>query len=46
LPVTDGLCQTVLQLPVGATVTSADAATIAGLIRAAQVHAEALGSHV
>jgi dTDP-4-amino-4,6-dideoxygalactose transaminase len=43
---TDGLCQTVLQLPVGATVTSADAATIADLIRAAQVHAGALGSHV
>jgi dTDP-4-amino-4,6-dideoxygalactose transaminase len=46
LPVTDGLCQTVLQLPVGAMVTSTDAASIAGLIRAAQVHAEALGSRV
>ena len=44
LPVTDGLCQTVLQLPVGSMVTSADAATIAGLIRDAHAHAEALGS--
>lgn len=46
LPVTDGLCQTVLQLPIGAMVTPADAATIAGLIRDAHVHAEALRSRV
>jgi dTDP-4-amino-4,6-dideoxygalactose transaminase len=46
LPVTDGLCQTVLQLPIGAMVTPADAATIAGLIRDAHVHAEVLRSRV
>jgi dTDP-4-amino-4,6-dideoxygalactose transaminase len=46
LPVTDGLCKTVLQLPVGAMVTPADAATIAGLIRDAHLHAEALRAHV
>ncbi len=46
LPVTDGLCRTVLQLPIGARLTPADAATIAGLIRAACVHAEALRSRV
>ena len=46
LPVTDGLCQTVLQLPIGARVTPADAATIAGLIRDSHVHAEALRPRV
>lgn len=46
LPVTDRLCQTVLQLPIGAMLTAADAATIAGIIRDAHVHAEALHSRV
>ena len=46
LPVTDGLCETVLQLPVGAMVTPADATTIAGLVRDAHVHAKALRSRV
>lgn len=46
LPVTDRLCQTVLQLPIGARLTPADAATIADLIRDAGVHAEALRSRV
>jgi dTDP-4-amino-4,6-dideoxygalactose transaminase len=44
LPVTDGLCQTVLQLPIGAMLTPADAKTIAGLIRNAHLHREALRS--
>jgi len=46
LPETDRLCQTVLQLPIGAMLTAADAATIAGIIRDAHVHAEALHSRV
>jgi len=36
----------VLQLPIGAMLTAADAATIAGIIRDAHVHAEALHSRV
>jgi dTDP-4-amino-4,6-dideoxygalactose transaminase len=46
LPVTDGVCQTVLQLPVGAMLTPRDAATIVGLICDAHVHAAALRSRV
>lgn len=46
LPVTDGLCRTVLQLPIGARLTSADAATISRVIRDAHVHAEVLRSCV
>ncbi len=46
LPATDMLCETVLQLPIGAMLTPADATTIAGLICDANLHAEALRCRV
>jgi dTDP-4-amino-4,6-dideoxygalactose transaminase len=44
LPVTDALCERVMQLPIGATLTAADAERIAGLVSDAHLHAEALRS--
>lgn len=46
LPMTDRLCRRVLQLPIGARLTTADATTIAGLVRDAHMHAEVLHSRV
>jgi dTDP-4-amino-4,6-dideoxygalactose transaminase len=42
LPVTDELCRTLLQLPVGALVTATDAEQIAGLVRNSHTHASGL----
>lgn len=46
LPVTDGLCERVMQLPIGATLTVADAERIGGLVSDVHVHAGALRSRV
>jgi dTDP-4-amino-4,6-dideoxygalactose transaminase len=45
LPVTDALCGTVLQLPIGALGTTEDAERIGGLIRDAHTHADGLVAH-
>lgn len=46
LPTTDALCDTVLQLPIGAVVTAEDAQRIGELIKAIHQHAEPLRAHV
>ncbi|MGA3183919.1 MAG: aminotransferase class I/II-fold pyridoxal phosphate-dependent enzyme [Candidatus Dormibacteria bacterium] len=46
LPVTDDLCQRVLQLPIGATLTATDAERVAGVVRDAQEFADGLRSRV
>ena len=42
LPITDALCDTVLQLPIGALVTTEDAERIGGLIRDVHAYADGL----
>jgi dTDP-4-amino-4,6-dideoxygalactose transaminase len=45
LPVTDSLCGTVMQLPIGARVTTEDAERIGGLICDAHAHADGLRAY-